>query len=248
MILNEVGGPGLGPLLFCEQLETWSVVMVGEPRLDETQLLAAVDGLKRVSVDQREAAIAALDEEHPGVGDRVRAMLAREAEYQAAIIKKSNEVFAKAEAKPSVAKVGPRVTRWRQLPSGAWEYLLEGQSFWRRHFGIPPKHVGTVAKPVVQLKVVDQAKPEPEPEPEEPKKKAAVAPVKNEVAVVKVAPLGFQHSKNPIGIPASLENAIKAIDKLGAECRYDVFHDRIIVKATNAGLEAMHMRTWKMSR
>jgi len=150
-------------------------------------------------------------------------------------------VFKKPEVQPSVGQskseiAKPQVVGWRQRPGGIWEYRLEGQSFWRRHFGPAPKHVAALAKPVVQLKVVEQAKPEPEPEAEEPKKKAAVAPVKNEVAVVKAAPLGFQHLKNPVGIPASLENAIKAIDKLGAECSYDVFHDRIIVKGHECGV------------
>jgi Virulence-associated protein E len=56
------------------------------------------------------------------------------------------------------------------------------------------------------------------------------------VAKVKPSPLGFQHSKSPAGIPASLENAIIAIDMLGAECRYDVFHDRILVKGHECGV------------
>ena len=39
-------------------------------------------------------------------------------------------------------------------------------------------------------------------------------------------PLTFQHSKSPAGIPASLENALVAIDKLNIDCKYDIFHDR----------------------
>jgi predicted P-loop ATPase len=46
----------------------------------------------------------------------------------------------------------------------------------------------------------------------------------------------FQHSKSPHGIPASLENAIIAVERLDAECRYDVFHDRIIVKGHEVGV------------
>jgi hypothetical protein len=42
--------------------------------------------------------------------------------------------------------------------------------------------------------------------------------------------------RGPTGIPASLENAMKAVDALGAECRYDVFHDRIIVKGHECGV------------
>jgi predicted P-loop ATPase len=56
------------------------------------------------------------------------------------------------------------------------------------------------------------------------------------VAKGKAGPLVFQHSKSPTGIPASLENAMKAVDALGAECRYDVFHDRIIVKGHECGV------------
>jgi hypothetical protein len=56
------------------------------------------------------------------------------------------------------------------------------------------------------------------------------------VGKVKAGPLVFQHSKSPTGIPASLENAMLAVDALGAECRYDVFHDRIIVKGHECGV------------
>ena len=50
------------------------------------------------------------------------------------------------------------------------------------------------------------------------------------------APLAFQHSKNPVGIPASLENATVAIKMLGLDCRYDLFHDRIIVRECKTGV------------
>jgi predicted P-loop ATPase len=46
----------------------------------------------------------------------------------------------------------------------------------------------------------------------------------------------FQHSKMPAGIPASLENALIAIDKLAIDCKYDVFHDRIVVAEHQIGL------------
>lgn len=49
-------------------------------------------------------------------------------------------------------------------------------------------------------------------------------------------PVAFQHSKSPAGIPASLENAITAITKLDIDCRYDVFHDRIMVKGHECGV------------
>ena len=46
--------------------------------MDEVGLLAAIDALKRVSPEQQEAAILELEGEHPGIGERVRALLAIE--------------------------------------------------------------------------------------------------------------------------------------------------------------------------
>jgi predicted P-loop ATPase len=40
----------------------------------------------------------------------------------------------------------------------------------------------------------------------------------------------FQTSKNRSGKAGTFENAITAIDQLGIECRYDIFHDRILVR------------------
>jgi predicted P-loop ATPase len=85
---------------------------------------------------------------------------------------------------------------------------------------------------VIALNPRQQEKPEPEPEPKKPEK---VAPGKSLVER-KATPLTFQHSKNPTGIPASLENARTAIDLLGADCRYDVFHDRIMVEGHECGI------------
>jgi hypothetical protein len=42
-------------------------------------------------------------------------------------------------------------------------------------------------------------------------------------------PVTFQHSKSPAGVPSSLANAQVAFKELGVECRYDLFHDKIIV-------------------
>jgi hypothetical protein len=46
--------------------------------MDEVGLLAAIDALKRVSPEQQEAAILELEREHPGIGERIRALLALE--------------------------------------------------------------------------------------------------------------------------------------------------------------------------
>ena len=55
-------------------------------------------------------------------------------------------------------------------------------------------------------------------------------------ALTTIQPLAFQHSKSPAGIPASLENALVAIDKLNIDCKYDIFHDRVVVSEHQIGL------------
>ena len=145
----------------------------------------------------------------------------------------ARRLFAAARPKPVEAA---KPVEAEKAGGGGWRFVqrADGSKWWvrgtdwRRHFG-----------PMPQLKVVEQAKPEPEPAREEARKPEAEVEAKSVVRAVaktKISPLGFQHLKNPVGIPASLENAIKAIDKLGAECRYDVFHDRIIVKGHECGV------------
>src|SRR5215831_14970978 len=56
-----------------------------KPELDEVGLLAAIDALKRVSPEQQEAAILELEEKHPGIGERARALLALEKQTAEAI-------------------------------------------------------------------------------------------------------------------------------------------------------------------
>ena len=151
--------------------------------------------------------------------------------------KKSAKLKAVTEEEASASLKNPTVQPSVE-PSKDWK-RDEKWKGWRRPW---PKQIEAKA---IEAKAVEAPKPKPEPEPEpreeEEEKKAAVAktlnePTKKEVAKVRSAPLGFQHAKNPAGIPASLENAIRAIDRLGAECRYDVFHDRIIVKGHECGV------------
>jgi hypothetical protein len=42
--------------------------------------------------------------------------------------------------------------------------------------------------------------------------------------------LAFQHVRNPSGIVPSLINALTAIRWLGVGCRYDIFHDKLIIE------------------
>jgi hypothetical protein len=79
--------------------------------------------------------------------------------------------------------------------------------------------------------VVTQPEPEPEPEPElkakAPAKGKSKALAKQEVD----PPLSFfQHSKSPKGIVSSLENALIAIKGMKISCRYDLFHDKLLVE------------------
>jgi hypothetical protein len=75
-----------------------------------------------------------------------------------------------------------------------------------------------------------------EPAQASPAKKAEPEPAKIETAKAVVVsksegpqPVEFEHSKMPSGIPACLKNAIVGVEKLGIHCKYDVFHDRIVV-------------------
>ena len=48
-------------------------------------------------------------------------------------------------------------------------------------------------------------------------------------APIKMSGRPYEHRKNPSGTPATLQNTIVAIGKLGIQCRYDVFHDKLMV-------------------
>jgi len=74
---------------------------MAKPEIDDFELSAAIDALKRVSPQEQEAAILALEEGHPGIGDRARALLAIEKQATEAIAKVEKagaEVRARAEA------------------------------------------------------------------------------------------------------------------------------------------------------
>jgi putative DNA primase/helicase len=60
-----------------------------------------------------------------------------------------------------------------------------------------------------------------------------VAPAATEATVpapIKMSGRPYEHRKNPSGTPATLQNTILAIHKLGIECRYDIFHDKLTVE------------------
>src|SRR5215831_18334484 len=150
--------------LFCF-MGSWRMGMVGEPRISEVELLAAIDLLKKISAEEREAVILALEHDHPGIGDRARAAL--ELEKKKAVLRVVE-----------TAKPEPREVRDKQ--GNLYRWVNGG---YRRVFGVP------------QLKVMEQAKPEPEPKHEEAvESKAEAEPNKSVVAVAKtkISPVGFQ--------------------------------------------------------
>src|SRR5215472_475804 len=136
--------------------------MMTELQLDDTQLLAAIDALKRVSPEQQEAAILRLEEEHPGIGERIRALLAIEkqaAEHIARVEKPRVEPKAIEPVKSAEPVKSEVVRKVRYKHVGqAWFKSINGGEF-IRHIGPLPKEVEAKLSGVPQLKVVDQAKP-----------------------------------------------------------------------------------------
>ncbi|PWT77879.1 MAG: hypothetical protein C5B60_02010, partial [Chloroflexi bacterium] len=162
--------------------------MVGELRVDDTRLLMVIEALKGDSPDQQEAAIQELEKEHPGIGDRARALLALELKEAAEIAKKVKNSGAKIGVAAKIeVEAEPKQGKWRKVGS-AW-FKNEGNG-WRRHLGPLPKELPNSSVGVPQLKVVEQAKPEEaEPEKEEEPKKAAAAEEPKEASGRAVVPV-----------------------------------------------------------
>jgi predicted P-loop ATPase len=76
-----------------------------------------------------------------------------------------------------------------------------------------------------QPKVESQSKVEPKPKP-------GPLGLGGQLAVREADPpvSFFQHSRSPRGIVTSYENALIALKSMKLDCRYDVFHDKIIVE------------------
>jgi hypothetical protein len=153
-----------------------------------------------------------------------------EEEAHAASLKKP-EVHAEVEPTPRIepSKVEPkRGVEWQRGSGGKWFYRI-GRGVWRISLGPPPKLIE--AKPIEhEEKTADDVISE------------LIEEVKSQPGVrmtagLKTTSKAFQHSKNPVGIPASLENAMMAVAMLRLECRYDLFHDRVIVHNHDCGLK-----------
>jgi putative DNA primase/helicase len=126
----------------------------------EVELLAAVDLLKKISPEEREAVILALEHDYPGVGDGARAML----ELEERKVVKLHVVEATKSVDVKVVSLGDGWSFVKKADGSKWRVKGTDQ---RRWTGPEP------ADAVVQLKAMEQAKPEPEPEPEEAKKPEA---------------------------------------------------------------------------
>jgi predicted P-loop ATPase len=107
--------------------------------------------------------------------------------------------------------------------------LIEGKAVetsWAP-FASPPTQPEGVAQP-------EEEEPEPKPEPKVAQSKVeAVGPPTVAGLVLRRAdpPISFfQQSKSPTGIPPSYENAIVALKAMELDCRYDVFHNKVIVQ------------------
>src|SRR5215469_5422290 len=109
-----------------------------ELKIGEVELLAAIDLLKKISPEEQEAVILALEHDHPGIGDKAKAAL----ELEEKKVVKLRVVEPVKVERPEVRDKNGNLYRW---VNGGY----------RRVFG------------VARLKVVGQAKPEPEPEKQE---------------------------------------------------------------------------------
>lgn len=118
----------------------------------------------------------------------------------------------------------------------------------RRRIGEAPRHEAKAADEAVigarpkleglALRLAQFApKAEPKPTVSQPAPAPEVAPATSTgLVVTRQTPLAFQHTQNPSGLVASLENAIVALNVLALDCRYDEFHDRIIVKGHESAI------------
>src|SRR6516162_5943120 len=122
--------------------------MAGEPKIGEVELLAAIDLLKKISAEEREAVILALEHDHPGIGDRARAAL----ELEKKKVVKLRVV--KSVQRPEVRDKQGNLYRW---VNGCY----------RRQIGVAQLKTIEQAKP-------EPEKPEPEAEPEQAKLPAIV--------------------------------------------------------------------------
>jgi|SRR5215471_10842269 len=80
-----------------------------ELKIGEVELLAAIDLLKKISPEEREAVILALEHDHPGIGDRARAALELE---ERKVVKLHVVEPVKSVEKPEVRDKYGNLYRW----------------------------------------------------------------------------------------------------------------------------------------
>src|SRR6516225_3640140 len=180
----------------------------------------AVEKFKEASVEEQEVICV-------GVGQKCGTKAAE---------RKARELFAAVRPKPEL-KPEPKPELQYKNIGGVLHY--SAGAGWRRWIGPPPKQA--VEKPTdVEMSAADVVGMSVE--------EVAAELVGDTVEVkgppgvkvkagLKATSKAFQHSKNPVGIPASLENAIMAVAMLRLQCRYDLFHDRNIVCKHDCGVK-----------
>jgi hypothetical protein len=130
---------------------------------------------------------------------------------------------AKAEADAKIAQLG------KQAP----QYFPSGRRFGGSGPIIEATAVETSTEAWVRKTEEDFSRPPTQPEvvtQPEPELKAKAKGKKLTVREVDPPVSFFQHSKSPKGIVTSYENALIAIKSMKISCRYDLFHDKLLVE------------------
>jgi predicted P-loop ATPase len=136
---------------------------------------------------------------------------------------------------PQIAEAAPEL---REEVLGLAREFGEGWEDWAKTFFIFPKAQPSRAKagrrrPDAVPKAVEAAKARAaeveEVEGAEVGREVGFVGVKPSKAIRKQQEQEFSLTKSPSGIPTTYINAKIAIEKMAVECRYDVFHDRLIV-------------------
>jgi hypothetical protein len=221
--------------------DEWSNFLAAVKASDWARSVALAKGMLRAHVGDKEFEVDVAQEFQRQWGDdgieQVKSICAEaEAEAEAAQRK------AKAEADAKAAQPAPKVVRLSAFAKDRAERLKRMAAMARAEAEERAKAKATEPAPepkqaptrtaiteppqsAAEL-LVEFAKPQPQPQTQS-KSLALRSPQ---------APVVFQHSRTPAGIPQSLENAIIAIENLGIDCKYDIFHDRIVVKEHQIGL------------
>lgn len=197
-----------------------------------------------LSPDEKERLSEKIGQDTPEFGTKMRELFAKQR------LDAKLDALEAETGKAETLTVLPAQWKRRPLPPDPDEEMVTKKA--KADLFISPK-----LQPEIGVEQTHNRKPEPE-KPVEPKQDEAIslnkllaglgAQKREELfktllsddgggkALTTTQPLAFQHSKSPSGIPQSLENALVAIDKLNIDCKYDIFHDRVVVSEHQIGL------------